>query len=629
MDADFSDDPTEEDHYSRSYQSSPRRSAFKSSVAPDSPRGLKRSRYGEPMSDSMRSSRVVRREPRESAMPAIAKGFTNKGQPAQLSEPDDLVLASERILSQLDDKMQSQQPDEEDSTLSMSASSLTKAWTSYTKTKTKDSAIGPADNSGLAKANYLASLLLQLHHPHALQSTHQSSSSRISRSNAIAIRQQSSVPASRALLDWLNEYHNPYPDDFNDVHLHEPSPSNHDRFWDSVFSNCLRGNFRNIIRLLSDGGFEHAITALDDGSDEPGFEGRQLENIEAVIRRCVRLLETCPAVKYDDFDVKGVDWSLFRSRVRQALAELESFAEGDSRDKDARENIFAQSARSSKGGMNLSTASRRAESKVPWSIYESLRTVYGLLRGGLDEIMLASQDWLEASTYLTVWWDGEDASFDPAASRLKKSGTGQTRQVDVSPMTAYRARLTEAFATVTDEPEDAVFAVDTQDAVQVGLASIMENDVEGAIGILRTMSAPVSTAIVELAAAGGWLPQARPRSREFMKGLSTEDLMVLSHGPGQKTPAGAIDRDEVLIEYADLLAEKNVFKKSDSRVEREGWELACSVLGRLDNAEAGQKKIGELLDRVQLDTEQSVDKVLALCGDLEMGAQGRRLAEVG
>lgn len=624
LDLGYSENAMEEGGYSQSYQSSPRRNLFQNSLAAaESPRGLKRSRYGEPMGDSLRSSRVARKQTSKSGIPAIAKGIANRAKRTELNEPDDLVLDSERVLSRLEDRILSQQPVEVDATLSMTASRLTEIWSQYIDHTTRDGTIGPADNNDLAKANYLATLLVQLHHPHAGRDANQTSTARFSRSVASLSQ---SLPLPRALLDWLSEYHNPFPDDFTDIHLHEPSPSNHDRYWDAVYSSCLHGNFKNVIRLLRDGGFEYAITALDDGADEEGYHGKQLQNTNAVVKRCAQLLETCPAVKYDDWDVKGVDWSLFRSRVRQALADLESLAEGESQDVISRENIFAQSARSSKGGMDLSTASRRAESKVPWAVYESLRTVYGLLRGGLDEIMLASQDWLEASIFLTVWWDGEDASHD--ATRLRKSGAGQTRQADVSPSTAYRARLADAFASVTDEPEDAVFAVDTQDTVLVGLASIMEDDVEGAIGILRTLSAPVSTAVVEVAASGGWLPLARPRSKQFMQAFSSEDLMVLSHGPGQRAPVGVINRDDVLSEYADVLAEKPTFRGSDGRVERDGWEVACAVLGRLDNADDGQTKVAELLDRVRLDTEQSVDKVLALCNGLEMGDQGRRLAEV-
>ena len=89
-----------------------------------------------------------------------------------------------------------------------------------------------------------------------------------------------------------------------------------------------------------------------------------------------------------------------------------------------------------------------------------------------------------------------------------------------------------------------------------------------------------------------------------------------------------VDRDEVLTSYADLLAAKDVFRSSDGKVEKEGWELAVSVLGRLDDQNAAQQKIADVLDAIEFQDDGRVDKVLELCSNLGLETQARGIAEV-
>ena len=450
--------------------------------------------------------------------------------------------------------------------------------------------------------------------------------SRFQRSSAA--RQSAPTHATalpRALIDWLDIHHNPYPDDFNSILLHRPSPSNNDSFWDAIYASALRGRFDRVLRLLRDAGWENAITAEDDGAEGAGYEGQQLDNTEAVIEQCTNILESCPGHKHNDWDVKNTDWSLFRQRIRRAITDLEELAEGDG-EEPSRGNAFSQSE--FRG--SLSTASRRAESKVPWTIYENLKALYAQLLGSTDEIVLVSQDWLEASIYLTVWWDGE-ASEDFGRASLRKSITGgqRTREVDVTPLAAYRTRLANALALVTDQPEDPVFQVDTMNPVLVGVACAMEDDIDSVLALLRTWSIPVAAAVVEVAGLGDWLPQARPRSPGLVEqGFSSEDLMVLSHGPSSHTFNDGIVRDGALEAYADLLAARQSFQTADGVTAREGWELAVAVLGRLDDEATAQRKIADLLERIELDDEASVDKVLTLCGELGLTEQARVISEV-
>jgi hypothetical protein len=595
---------------------------FGSSV--NSPRGLKRSRSGKV-------------QPRhQSDMPAIARSLAKQSGPAHLDEPDDLVLSSEDIMAGLDAKAQKQPLSELDGALANGSAQLTNLWSQFAKPSTEEGTIGPAGDNAVAQASYVASFLLQMHHPHSAKPVQPGTTSRFQRAALGQRAPTSAIPLPRALLNWLNAHHNPYPDDYDVIHMTQPAPSSNEAFWDVVYASALRGKFSRLIRLLKDARFEHAATALDDGAGQPGYRGKQLENTEDVVAHCVGILESCPALQYDDWDVKGSDWALFRQRIRQAVSELEEFAEGDDQDQGFNgSNAFAQSTASNlKDTMSFSTASKRAESKVPWTIYENLRALYGQLLGSTDEIVLVAQDWLEACVYLTVWWDGEDeaeaaAGFSRSALRRSTAAGQRTREVYIAPLAAYRNRLADAHAEVTTDPEDSVFQVNTMKPLLVALASAMEDNVEGVVAILRTWSLPIAVSVVEVGALGGWLPQGKPRSRGLAEqGFSSEDLMVLSHGPASKKPDTDIERDDILLQYADCLAERASFQTDGGSDRKEGWELAVSVLGRLDNANSAQSRIERLLVDIELNDDVRVDKVLTLCSDLGLVEQARAISEV-
>ncbi|KAF2768864.1 hypothetical protein EJ03DRAFT_383117 [Teratosphaeria nubilosa] len=581
---------------------------FMSSIM-SSPRGLKRSRNGKV------------REPVASRYPDIARGFTSQAPAAALQEPDDVVLKQEEILSELD-RLAEQRAAQRDASITERVAELSQLWQKYANKETKEAGVGPEAKDGFSKASYIASLLLSIHHPHSGRST------RPSRQIVLSKRGQAhaaSIP--RALLDWLDTYHNPFPDDFDVIWRAQPSATAHDRFWDCVFACIVRGKFDRASRLLSEAQWEHAATADEDlNEDNAQYSEAQLDSIEHVIESCVSVIQASPALKYEDWDVKGGQWAAFRQVIRQAYKGLEIYAgEQDGGEAEAANrstNVFGES-------MRMSTQSKKAESKVPWTIYENLKLLYGILLGHEDEIIDSSQDWLEAAIYLTAWWDGEDSSAaDLSRSQSLRESNHKTREVDIAPSSAYRKRLADAFLLVTDV-DDSVFTVKTIDSVQVGLSCIMVDNVESAISILRTWSLVVTSAVVQVAAIAGWLPQARPRGRYLQEqGFSSEDLMVLSHGPGQGgARRGEVEGDEVLSEYANLLAEKAELKSQDERIVREGWELAIAVLGRLDDSAASSEKIRELLDRIALTDEARVDNILAACSAQGLSEQARAIAE--
>nr|OQO22895.1 hypothetical protein B0A51_09140 [Rachicladosporium sp. CCFEE 5018] len=598
-----------------------RRTTLASSLN-SSVRGLKRSRSGKP-------------QPRQdSSIPTIAKGLAKQARPARLFEPDTLIIASEEVIGGLESQTQDAgAQDGLESALAKGCSSLAGAWVSAAAPSTKEASVGPAKDEALANASYIGSLMLQLHHPHSAKAHRLNADGRYGRKSLLPASPTHATTLPRALLDWLNTHHNPFPDDYNDIHLHQPAPSDSDSFWDVVYATALRGKFERTIRLLKDAGWEHAVTALDDGSEDPGYRGKQLDNTRLMVARCTSILEACPALTDGDWDIKGQAWSLCRQRLSRAVRELEEFAEGEGQEPEPpqRDNIFAASAGDFGGTMSLSAASKRAESKVPFTIVTNLKTLYGQIMGKIDEVILPSQDWLEASMYLTIWWDGEEDGPPPAAlgrSAMRKSiAQGQrAREIDVTPLTAYRRRLADAVALVTDDPEDPVFQVDTTRPVHVALACVMEDNIEGTLAIMRSWSIVITAAVTEMAAFGGWLPQARPRSKELQRGFSSEDLMVLSHGPGAAQPSGDVTRDAILTEYADLLAEKEMLTNRAGLV-KEGWELAVAVLGRLDDTATAQRRIGQLLGEIDIADDERAEKVLSLCSDLGLADESRVIAE--
>lgn len=588
----------------------------------NSPRGLKRSRYGDVMGNSLRQSTGLSMEKdRQTAIPGIAKSLANKALPT-LSESDDMILRTDNLMAQLDADIKLSQGGQSPAVLSRTAQELSQLWQKHTQSKSQPGAIGPKSQSNVDKANYLAQLLLRLHHPFTTAPDVQNPFSRSSVFSNLVLASDKTAPIPRALLDWLNTYHNPFPDDFAEVMQHRPTPAAHERFWDIVYACTLRGDLVNTISLLETADWTQADSAIEDGYEEPGYEGNHLYAVREVVARCVDLLHTCPAVTENDWDVKSADWAIFRNRTRRELKDLQDFAEADSQDKT---QAFQASA-FGRGSMSFSTASRRAESKVPWAIYESLRTLYGQLLGKKDEVMVATQDWVEAVIFLTAWWDGEDddvALDDLAASRRSLRQSQSIRQVDVSPLSAYKRQLLLAFASVTDQPEEDEFYLNTLNPIHVGLGCICEDDMQGLIGLFKSWSLPIASAVVELASAAGWLPSP---AVSILDAFDQDDLMVLSHG--QPSQSDMIKRDDVLVEYASALSEKDSFKNAAGKPVQEGWDLACRVLGRLDSFDLAKTKISELLGQVVLDSSSRVDKVLAVLNEIGLPDQVREVAEV-
>jgi hypothetical protein len=593
------------------HRNSPSNNAFKASARADpfgisqGNNGMKQSKYGESLQQSTRS--VQRMDGMD--IHGMAKGIAAASRTAGLDDPDELILETERISEQIGGKRSRS----DSASLTDISGQLLNVWKKFgamSRDEVEGDNIGPVeDDAAVAKANFLSSLMISLHNP-------PTSPPRLGRSSQFANQDDKPFPMPKVLLDWLDTYHDPGRDAVSGVLEYEDGYSASPAFWDAIYLSMNRGRFDTALKLLHGANFE---------IDEAEYSHGQLQNIDQVINQAIRLLESCPA-QFGDWDIKGGDWTLFRHRVEQATTSLRDFAEGGSHP-DLQSSRLDRSSRDDDAPISLGQASRRAESRVPFEVYEPLMDVYNQLLGTPADLLKSSFDWVEAVMALTVWWDGDDGEVfkgSLAASRRSLNRFQQSRQADVTPSLAYRQKLANSFAMVMGE-EDLKDSFDTTDPIQVGLACIFEDDVEGLIGILKTWSMPISAALAELANAGGWLLN-RAGAREAVEDFDDSDLMVLSYGvPG----ASKVNtKDEILAEYADLLAAKPTLDNPSDDGIIEGWQLALRVLGRLEDFGSANTRVAALLSGLRFTANDQVDHVLDLCNALGFGNHAMSITEV-
>lgn len=557
---------------------------------------------------------------------AIAKALV--GTSAPLTEPSDVILATDTVVEDISKFIKTglATGDDIDAALCIAVEELLKLWRTGQVAPRQHLGIGPENNaSPHTKAVFLSSLLLEFHHPS--RRAPPPGSFRSSRNNNIS----KTVP--EALLDWLKEYHNQYPHEFAEVLETQPNVCAHSRFWDIVLSLTVLGNIAGASRLLREADFRMAASAQDeDQSSEPGYRGKQLGNIQRVVNRAIAVLDSCPAVQSGDWNVTGNDWAIFRKRVKQAFADLESFAEGSSLDRAGEDKAFEAEnfglSSIADDEFSLSTMSRRAESKVPWYIYQSLLSLYGQLLGARREIVAASADWVEATICSTVWWDGEDdegANTNLNSSRRSLARSQGPRQVDLLPRTAYQQRLSLSFSQITAENQESELQVNTANPIEVGVACIFDGDLQGVLQIVRGWSSTISTAIVEIANTGSWLNIASDPSRSLMDRFDQSDLLVLSFAQQSDR---RINRDEMLLSYADQVNRRGTLYSSQKGISTEGWELAVQIMSRLGNTTLSNTRIENLLGEVDLTAKGQIEKVVGVCETLSLPEIGRNMAEV-
>ena len=620
-----------------------------SSVVEGTPRGIKRSRGGAAISHGSIRDKVKEVSPKkDSAIPSIAKNMATQFDIAGLNDPDELILRTEDLVSQLyiPDNVSGGQEIALEATLPAITEELDNLWRlcrdhDCRSTPPEENVLiglGPNENApSLHKATFLSSLLLKLHHSPAAKGKQAFAASKTNLGSSLSTSfypsrtPQRPTPVPKVLLDWLEEHHNPYRTAAIDLQTFQPNPTAHVNFWDIIFSSTLRGKLSEVIRVFQKSDFQYARTAREDGQGRAGYHGTQVGNIRRVINRALQVLELCPSLQDGNWEVTRNDWIVFRKRVEQAMADLATFAEGRDRDSARTQSTFEApnfGIRSSTASLSQST--RRAESQVPWTIYQNLKALYGILLGGTTEIVASAQDWVEATIGLTAWWDGDDDDEEVAVDSiamtqrsLRHSLSRGGRLVDLNNTAAYLRRLALSFERATDDSDDDLFQINSANPVEVGLASVFEGNVEGVVGLLRGWSLPVATAVVELASLGGWFESSLGGGMQ--NGLDESDLLVLSsYGHREQ----GMSRDGIMVEYSDRLFRKNELGAPRAKDSREGWELSIQILARLEDRSMADKKVVGLLGQLPLVSDLRVDKVLGICQDFGMDREARKMAEV-
>lgn len=549
---------------------------------------------------------------------ALAKGLTPNIDRATLHESDRVLLDTERAIQKVNESLHSDTPARQSEVLGEVSQELVAVWHAAGKTNRS------GQDSDLTVANRLARLLLTLHHPPPVAQTQRSSALTLVPSRPDARRHN---PIPKLLLDWLNDNLADV-SDTEQVLKESRGYSRHYSFWEAVHAAALRGNFRLCQKLLQGANLQFAVTARDDGLGDEGYSGPHLRCANDAVRDTIDLLRECPIIATEDWDVKGHDWAVFRQRVQQANANLQDFAEGESTSRLAASQPFTAShfgISQSQASFQLSVASRKAESKVPWSVYENLNRLHQVILGNEREILDLAADWMEAVIALVIWWDGEEEQVGTgslAASRRSIMRSERVRPVDVTPVKAYCQRLSSVLAGVFAN-SDEEFSLNSTDPFEVGIACIADDNIEGALQIISKWSLVIASATAELASAGEWF--TRPKS--IMDQFDSGDLMVFNY-TSQNLPKAGLTKDDLLIAYSNILATKGQLAASDGESSKEGWELAIQILGRLDDSGAATGRIEQILNQLPLNSSARVDKITRLCHDLGLSQQALGIAQV-
>lgn len=556
----------------------------------------------------------------------LAKGLAPSKENANVHEPDDMILETEHHLEKIYESFQSDSPERRAELLGVTAQDLIALWHASLKaSRTNPSSSRSASITGLTHATQLASLLLAIHHPPPLEHNQRAPSLSL-----VPVRSESRnyTPIPKVLLDWLNKTYSGV-SEVEMVLKESRGYSRHASFWEAVHVTAVRGNFSQTSQLLQGAKFEHAETAQHDGLGGAGYTGQHLRAINEVVRVALDLLHECPAIVSGDWDIKGHDWSIFRQRVNHAYQNLQEFAEGESASRHSVSQPFQAShfgISQSQATFQLSVTSRKAESKVPWSVYENLGKMYQLMLGNEEEILTLSADWIEAALGLTIWWNGEEedlAQGTLAATRRSLMRSQRIRTVDVTPVKAYLERLSAALAAVI-ENSDEDFGVNITDLFEVGLACIMDENVDAILQILSGWSLTIASAVAELASAGKWMV----RSNGLMDQFNDSDLLVLSVGAEQPQLSKGITKDSLNITYSEQLALKGQLRSKDGQTMKEGWEVAIQVLGRSDDSVKANQRIEQILNNLPLESAARVDKITQLCHGLGFEQHALAIAQV-
>jgi hypothetical protein len=599
---------------------------MRSNIFPRSTQSAKKSRFQASMRKPNHAPKrsQLPRKGKDSVIPSIARDLTSRSEIASLHEPDQMILETEDLVLALGAGLETSTTTEAaDALISARTSDLLRLWrlrSESTLTHGDISSIGPGDSaSALEKAYFLSSLLLPLHHPPS-QQTQSASNFRFSTTRSMSLVPSSSskpIPIPQFLIEWLDKHHATYKDLLRSVRSESPNCTSHDMFWDAVQTLVLRGKLQDVIQLFAAADFKYAVTALDDGEEEPGYTGARLQTVQGIIYRARQVLDGCPGLRQGDWQVDGSEWDLYRKRVSNELEHLTQLYEGRANGEEDDDSFKAENFGIQKGAHSLLRSTHRRQGNVPETIYHSLSIMYSILLGSAVEIIAQSMDWLEATAALTIWWDGDDD--DTIATWSLNVSHSQQLDHPTVKETPYLSRLSASFLCVTDPDDKDSFQINTMSELEVGLASVLQGNIEGVLSVLRTYSLCITCALAEVSTMGGWFPigdSSQPA------GLDQEDLMVLSYG----VDSVAIKKNDIIITYAEALFEREELHGNDDTV-IEGWEMSITLACRINDDELAHNTASQFLDRIPLTSQERMEKLVTLCSDLAFEDEARTICE--
>ncbi|KAK8049421.1 nuclear pore complex subunit Nup85 [Apiospora phragmitis] len=549
---------------------------------------------------SMRSLFGRRRDTKYSA---VAKDLFSQLGHARISEPHSLILQTEEVIARLYDEGVGAEDDTDklDMTLAGAADYLVRdVWEPHAKFLPKSNeehgaTIGPGPNStAFEKASWIAAMVFQ---------------------DQFGDFQPVTLP--QTLFEWQQEYHNPSDGQVDSILAHRPSPASHGLFWQAIYMSLIRGDIKAAIKLLRNAGWNHVRKGT---RGEPAYTGQPLRNIEKVIEDACHIMELCPAVADSNWDIQESNWTLFRLKATAAKESLVQFAEGKDQPQPS-SGRFAGSdfGDSGDGHGAMARLARKAQSRLPWDVYESLQSLYSILVGDVDAITAGAQDWCEATIGLFGWWDD--------GHHNRRLGLSRSQSIMGEPSMKDDAldRLAHCFHAAMESD----FHFNGLDAVEVCISSVFEGNIDGVVGFLSAWSLPVASSVAEVASLGRWLPPPEPQNLISMDNFDADDLEVLGMNQGMASGNQDGVKDSTLVSYArglnDIKQLTGSVKKRGgvvTRVTRVGWEMAVQIVGRMDSPERSEDLVNDLLhdilEKIEPDSHDTVYKIWALLNDLGM-----------
>ncbi|KHJ33916.1 putative nuclear pore complex subunit nup85 [Erysiphe necator] len=530
-----------------------------------------------------------------------------------VEESDDLILATEAItlkLYQQDSNTENENENENENLeniLARVSDELVRLWETYNKqtlicrSEEYTTTLGPGPQApGFSKANFIASLTLRINYPKKITSS-------------FTIR-EAKLP--QTLIEWMDEHHNPYPNQHEEILAHKPSPSNHALFWDSVFNCLIRGKIKAVIDMINNAGWEYSKDVLDNINNidsQLNNSNATLTNVERAMDVAKHILMKCPAT-HRDWNSRNNDWKLFRLRALQALEDLKRFNEGRDLDLENDDRMILEPG-------SFNETAKKARSLIPWNLYQNLVTLYNLLMGDISTILANSQDWCEATIGLVIWWDESKKDQGLILSRFHQPSRLSSKY---STSKFFHQKLRISFEAATSDSTD--FQINSADDVQVALASLFQIDYESVIGFLRCWSGPVSCGVVEIASLAGWLPRAEEKSLINMGSLDQGDFELL--GLTHSTPKSDDIKDKTLITYANNLSKRRELKSSaNPETKLSSWEVSIAILGRLDSTELSVEIIRDFLDQFPLEDSSTVNKLWILLNSIGLTSHAESAAQ--